>query len=266
MGIVRTDRWLKEEFDRPMNICAKLLPYFNKLNTTEIYNQLQKYGMYKPSWAARSILEWMMEQNAWTHAGHLLKKYREKWSGPDIPVFLFPLSQSRGFFLRQENTKSGVSYPDKMFLFISEIEDIKEMEALFVHEYHHVCRLQKLNKKMEDYTLLDSIMIEGLAEYAVLNNCGRNYLAKWCRMYSEDELLVFWDRFLVEHLEKRKRERTHDHLLYGGGRYPNLLGYALGFAIAENYYKNNNYSERLSFSIPASEYLKKNNKFSKKST
>jgi uncharacterized protein YjaZ len=256
MGVIQTDKWLKAEFDRPTKICEKLIPYFNAQDESEIYSQLGQFGMYRPSRMTKHNLDFMVEQKVWDKLQQLLDHYKKKWSGPDIPVFLFPLDQSRGFFRRREGNKSGVSFPDKMFLFFSSsIDDPKELEALFVHEYHHVCRLRKLNKKMKDYTLLDSIIIEGLAEYAVLKNCGQEYLANWCRMYSEKEISAFWDKYLVTQLTKRKNERKHDELLYGGGRIPSLLGYAVGYNIVANFYKSNNYSTKLSFSFPAEKYL-----------
>ena len=265
MGVIQTDKWLNKDFEQPTKICEQLIPYFKGQDENEIYNQLMQYGMYRPSRLSKHNLNFMVEQKVWDKVQQLLNHYRKIWAGPDVPVFLFPLAQSRGLFSRREGNKSGVSYPDKMFLFFSPIDDMKELDALFVHEYHHVCRLRKLNKKMEDYSLLDSIIIEGLAEYAVLKNCGQEYLAKWCRMYSEKEVSSFWDKYLVNQLSKRKNERVHDELLYGGGRIPNLLGYAVGYNIVEGFYKKNNYSTKLSFSLPAEKYLENQNKPTKKS-
>ena len=264
MGIVRTDKWMKDDFDRPIDICKKLVPYFNGQSETSIYSELMNYGMYKPSRASSSNLNFMDQHDLWKKVEHIFLQYKQKWSGPDIPIFLFPLAQSGGFFVRQDNLKSGVSYPDKMFLFISKLEDLKELEALFVHEYHHVCRLRKLNKKMKDYTLLDSLIFEGLAEYAVLKNCGNNYLAKWCKRYSKRDLLEFWDALLKGYLDLRKSEPAHDKLLYGGGKYPILVGYAVGFAIVEYYYNDQKYNTKLSFSLPASDFIVKNKEFNEK--
>ncbi|MFF2446180.1 DUF2268 domain-containing protein [Neobacillus sp. NPDC058068] len=255
MGIIRTDQWLQEEFDRPVKLCKRLQPYFIDQTAKGIYDQLVSFGMYRPSRPALSNLNWMVEQKAWDNVGKLFQKYKTKWNGPDIPVFLFPLAQNRGFFIREEKSKAGVSFPDKMFLFLSQYEDQKEIEALLVHEYHHVCRLRMLNKKMQDYTLLDSIVIEGLAEYAVLKNCGQEYLARWCNMYSEKEISRYWEQYLKKHLGKKKNERTHDELLYGGGRIPKLLGYAVGYNIIGKFYEEHNYSTKLSFKIPAENYL-----------
>ncbi len=66
-----------------------------------------------------------------------------------------------------------------MFLFLTPLEDEKELEALIIHEYHHVCRMNKITKPIQEYTLLDSMVMEGLAEYTVENYCGKNYNAKW---------------------------------------------------------------------------------------
>jgi len=256
MGIIRTDQWLKDYFDRPMKICEKLKPYFKGQTADDIYNQLLKFGMYRPSKASRNHLGDMIDYNAWEKVDKIFRKYQKKWSGPDIPIFLFPLGQERGFFLRQsERRKAGVSFPDKMFLFLSYYDDPKEIEALFVHEYHHVCRLRALNKRLEEYTLLDSIIIEGLAEYAVLENCGEKYLANWCHMYSERELDFFWDQFLKKRLNRKKHERVHDELLYGGGRFPQLLGYAAGYHIVSKYYSRNQYTAKSSFTISASRFI-----------
>lgn len=256
MGIIRTEQWLHEDFGRPDKICERLTPYFKGQKPNEIYSQLMNFGMYTPSRASKINFDFMLREKVWDKAELLFQKYRDNWSGPDVPVFLFPLCQAKGFFLRkEEKRKGGVSFPDKMFLFLGQIEDPKELEALFVHEYHHVCRLQTLNKRMEDYTLLDSIIIEGLAEYAVLKHCGKEYLANWCHMYTDREISDFWDKYLKDMLQKKKNERVHDQLLFGGGRIPKLLGYAAGYNIIGKFYKKRHYSAKLSFSLPAEKYI-----------
>lgn len=255
MGIIRTDAWLEKDVDNPLKICERLLPYFKGKTKREIYHELINFGMYQPSRYARNSQMKLIQQQAWEKVEQIFSKYKNSWNGPDIPIFIFPIAQAGGFFRREEKGKAGVTFPDKLFLFLSNLDDLKDIEALFVHEYHHACRMNQLNKKIEDYTLLDSLIIEGLAEYTVLRNCGREYLAAWCRMYTEKELLKFWNRYIKNDLDKRKNERGHDELLYGGGRIPKLLGYAVGFYIIENYYKNNHYSTKLSFSTPAHSYI-----------
>lgn len=255
MGVIRTDEWLVEDFDNPLKICEKLRPHFHKKTSRQIYHQLLDFGMYQPSRSSKDSFDKITQQKVWDQVERLHKQYKSKWNGPDIPIFVFPIAQSRGIFNRSTRRKGGVSFPDKMFLFLSSYEDHKEIEALFVHEYHHVCRLSAMGKKIEDYTLLDSLVIEGLAEYAVLKHCGKEYLAEWCSMYTEKELIYFWNKFLKKQLDVKKNERVHDELLFGGGRAPKLLGYAVGYNIIEKYYKTHNYSTKLSFEIPADHYV-----------
>jgi uncharacterized protein YjaZ len=264
MGIIQTDQWLDREFNRPTRICKELLSVFHGQDEEEIYQQLLNYGMYKPSRVTKSIYKGLKNNNVWEKVEQLLFAYKRRWGGPDIPIYLFPIGQQMGFFSRHEKVKGGVSFPDKMFLFLSDKVSEKELEALFVHEYHHVCRLNRQKKKFEEYTLLDSIIIEGLAEYAVLKHCGRQYLANWCTMYTEQEMLQSWEKFLQNKLDKKKIEKGHDELLYGGGRVPDLLGYAIGYKIVENYYKENRYSSIISFKLPAKTYLEANMTFATK--
>lgn len=257
MGIIQTNQWMKKEFNRPVNICERLVPYFHHQNKEQIYRQLLRFGMFKPSRASWNTFEKMAEDRTWNKLKKIYDQYVEKWSGPEVPVFLFPIDQSGGlFFRRSEQNKSGVSFPDKMFLFLSPNLPFKEFEGLFVHEYHHVCRLKKLNKNLKDYTLLDSMIIEGLAEYAVLTYCGKEYLADWCTLYSEKQLTMIWDQYLKDNLTCKKSDKMHDDLLYGNGRIPKLAGYAVGFSIVNQYYQKHPYSIKRSFAMSADQLIK----------
>lgn len=255
MGIIATDEWLRKEFDQPRRLCDRLTPYFKKQNGNEVYRELSLFGMYKPSMLSWHTFNQMLDDQTWSKANKIYQLYKAKWEGPEIPVFLFPIDQSGGLFRRAERTKSGVSFPDKMFLFLSPEVDTKELEALFIHEYHHVCRLNKLKGNIQEYTLLDSIIIEGLAEYAVLKNCGKDYLADWCTMYSENQIEQIWERFLKDHLSVKKKEKLHDDLLYGNGRFPKLAGYAAGFSVVDDYFQKHPYSTKKSFALSASKLM-----------
>ena len=152
--------------------------------------------------------------------------------------------------------RSGVSFKDKLFLFLTPIEDEKELEALFVHEYHHVCRMNSQKKDPQDYTLLDSIILEGLAEHAVTRNCGEKYASDWSRRYTKDELSKYWKKDLSENLSIKRDHRFHDQILFGLGRRPGLLGYAIGYEIVKQYEQRKNFSDKTSFIIPSKEFTK----------
>ena len=69
----------------------------------------------------KEIFNSMKETNVWEEVERIFQEYKRKWRGPDIPIYLFPIGQQRSFFSRQEEkVKGGVSYPDKMFLFLSQ--------------------------------------------------------------------------------------------------------------------------------------------------
>ena len=72
---------------------------------------------------------------------------------------------------------------------------------------------------------------------------------------SEKDLENFWNKYLKDELGKRKNERGHDERLYGGRGFPKLLGYAVGYNIIKNYYKDHIYSTKLSFTIPSVNFI-----------
>lgn len=98
MGIIRTDKWLEEEFDRPTKICEKLLPAFKGQTAPKIYNQLTDFGMYRASRRTKEIFNSMKENMVWEVAEGIFQAYRKKWGGPDIPIYLFPIGQDRSLF------------------------------------------------------------------------------------------------------------------------------------------------------------------------
>lgn len=98
--------------------------------------------------------------------------------------------------MRDQNGKSGLAFKDKLFLFLSDQNSDNEIRALFVHEYNHVCRLAKNDKQEENYILLDSIILEGLAENAVRELVGEEYLAKWTSYYTEGQLNQMWKKII----------------------------------------------------------------------
>lgn len=249
MGIMETDKWLEQDFWEPEKICSRLLDEFGEKEPEPIYGYLTRFGMYRPDRVNFRVYEELAGQGTWKSAGGLFKKYRKKWNGPDIPVYIFPVNRSGSRARRSGTVKSGVSFPDKMFLFFEHAQDDKELESLFIHEYHHVCRIREQKKKLQDYTLMDSMVLEGMAEYAVEMNCGKEYVAAWCTRYTEKELGNWWEKYIKENLKKTKKDHVHDQILFGKGRYPDLLGYAAGYWIVKQYFEKNNFSTKVSFNL-----------------
>lgn len=228
MGVVRTDKWLEKKFDDPVEICQAFMETFGEKKPANIYHYLMRFGMYRPNRRTYEEYKKLLELNCWETAERIFQKYRKKWKGLDIPVYIFPAAASNSFFDNGKSEKSGVAFKDKLFLFIPPLEDEKEIEALIVHEYHHTCRLNRQKKHIKDFTLLDSIVLEGLAEHAVAVYCGSSYQAKWCDYYTKKEISKYWKQFLQKNLEVKKNEKLHDEILFGNKGYPNMIGYAVG--------------------------------------
>lgn len=258
MVVVRTDEWLDKEFSNPVAICERFLKEFDESESKPIYEYLSSFGMYHPNRASFQTYEILKKKKTWETINKIYEKYKKKWNGPQVNIYIFPITQSYTTFFRKRKTKkSGVSFPDRMFLFIGDYEDERELEALFVHEYHHVCRMKKQNRNPLEFTLLDSIILEGLAELEVEKNCGKEYLADWCHFYSKEDIEMYMKKYIMSNLKLKKTEKQHDQLLFGFGAYPKLLGYACGYYLVRNSYKENYFSTKTSFTIPGKYYITK---------
>lgn len=249
LAIIGTDQWLEKDWQQPEVLCERLRGHFPFGHESKIYQELVNFGMYRRRMYSQSEMDGFIKSDVWVKTSRLFTKYKAKWSGPDIPVFIFPAVRKIGFLRNAEPVKSGVSYTDKLFLFLPQEIAAEELEALFVHEYHHCCRLGARGKKAGENTLLDSMILEGLAEYAVFKECGERMLGKWCALYREDELRKFWKLLLRNNLDKKKTDKIHDLLLFGGKGVPPLLGYCYGFYLVKNYYKKNDFCMKKSFEI-----------------
>lgn len=252
MAIIRTDLWLTEHFYEPEQICKKLKEVFHPLTTIEIFEFLLEKGMYKPSILTYKDFQQLKSLNIWGLVEKYFYYYRKKWNGPDITIYIFPLNHS----LFSSLTKNGFTFKDKMLLFLSPNINFQEINALFVHEYHHACRIHRLDRSLENFSLLDSIIMEGLAEFAVYDYCGDKFVADWCKRYSEKELVNFWKIFFHDHHQIAMNHPLHDQLLYGKKNLPPFIGYALGFGIVKNYRDKYNSKTNEMFSLDAREIAK----------
>lgn len=248
---------METDFNRPQVICEQLLAFFEgDADAKKVYSYLKNFGMYKPERRSKKIFEELKSEKFWSATEKIFRKYQRKWKGPDIPIFIFPMDVSNSRLMKEGKGKSGLSFIDKMFIFLTPLEDEKELEALFVHEYHHVCRMRAQKKSPADYTLLDSIILEGLAEHAVATHCGEEYTGDWSRRYSTKTLAGFWDEEIKKKLSLTRNDREHDQILFGLGSKPRLLGYAMGYEIVKQYKQLGNFTEKASFYSPANEFTK----------
>lgn len=237
MRVIRTDKWLLDNYDKPLDLCEKLKSLFDKgVSTTDIYQHLTMHGMYHaPLKNGDELIKTLQKQRIWHIVQKEAKELQKEWDGPDIPIFIFPADPTNRKLRQEQNGKSGLTFPDKLFLFISEDNPEKEIRALLTHEYHHVCRLSKYGKKEADYTLLDTVILEGLAENAVRERLGDQYTGKWTSYYSDAVLEKICTNLLLPNRDTPKSGHKHSQLLYGLGFYPKMAGYCAGYHLVKKY-------------------------------
>ncbi|MCJ8005995.1 DUF2268 domain-containing protein [Lederbergia wuyishanensis] len=256
MGVIETDKWLENYFNQPWELSRLAKPEVD--DAEDFYEYLTRFGMYRPSRNAYEILNKLKEEKVWDKINNIYLKYRKQWKGPAVDIYIFPIQQQTSLFRRRTNGRSGLAFHNKLFLFISEGLNEKELEALFVHEYHHSSRLSRIKKKENDYTLLDSIMFEGFAELAVLNSCGIKYLAPWTNLYTKERLRNDLRRMYEPNFYITRKAREHDDLLFGRRGVPLMLGYAIGFEMAKGYVRRNKITIHDTFSMPSEKVLSNN--------
>ncbi|AGT31132.1 hypothetical protein M493_04135 [Geobacillus genomosp. 3] len=231
MGLFPTDQWLEQDRGDPLRLCARFVPFFGDASAHDIHKYLCRYGMYRSARQAVRMLPDMKAQRLWERAGRQYDRQRERWNGPDVPVFLLPADDENRKLAREFHGKGGVAFADKLFFFLLPEHRDGEIAALVAHEYNHVCRLQMLPIDGKEATLLDAVIMEGLAEHAVAETVGAGQCADWTGYYTDRELRRFWRRYIAPNQDMDASHPLSTRLLYGLGWYPNMVGYAVGYAI-----------------------------------
>lgn len=252
MSVINTDEWLLDSFDDPVKMCEKLTHHFNGIESIEIYQYLSTHGMYPyPKNDGQSLINDLKQKKMWELVQIEEEKLKQIWSGPNVPIFIFPANTYNRKLMKDFNGKSGLAFKDKLFLFVSKNNSEDEIKALFTHEYNHVCRLSKYNKKEEDYVLLDTMILEGLAENAVREQLGSENTAHWTSFYSTHQLEKMWKRHIFPRINSPVHSDNHQKILYGLGMYPKMAGYCVGYDLVKTYLKDQQCQVNDLFKLPS---------------
>ena len=224
MTVVSTDKWLEEyEFSRKSTssdelyslqcsvLCGRLVKLFQEGYTEEIHFELQQQGLFLPE--EEIDLERLKQMNVWGCVEQEFMDLQQKWNGPTIPIYIFPITQQQKI-----TNKNGVAYPHSLFLFVGEVEK-QELQALFAHEYNHVCRLHHFKKSLDNMTLLDSLILEGLAECAVKELYGDKWLAPWLNNYTFEQEVSLWKTHFLPNLQLQGLENINHFYTVGSFRH-----------------------------------------------
>lgn len=271
MGVVKTYEWLNKyrkekknsiseniELQREL-MCKPLTRYFKDASPEEIQYHLHQYGMFLPDHKDLDVIDHMFEEEMWKTALYQYKKLRSKWNGPDVPIFLLPANQKSKQLREELHGQAGVSHDDKVFLFVGDKSEKERLRSLVTHEYNHVCRLEFLKSEQKGLTLLDALILEGLAEHAVQKHIGEDYTGPWTKTYSIEKAQRGWERWIKPKINLSKHDPSHEILMYGKGRYPKWLGYSIGYHIISSFYSNSSVSEIDALQMPSQQILEQSN-------
>ncbi|QGQ44657.1 DUF2268 domain-containing protein [Metabacillus sediminilitoris] len=255
MSVIDTIVWLKNASQQE-EIFKKLCPYFHKLTEKEVANYLHFFGMYKNSHGMGKWIERVEKDKIITFIKDEEKKLQKEWNGPDIPIFIFPCDDHNRRIQKEYKGRSGLAFNNKLFLFLSLNTNKRDISSLFIHEYHHVCRLAAVKKQEKDFTIIDTVIMEGLAENAVREMLGENDVASWTKLYSDSQCERFLERIITPQREVSRESHKFSQLMFGTGFYPNMLGYAVGYYIVKKYMKYTGKNTKELLGLPAEAFMK----------
>ncbi|MDX8045222.1 DUF2268 domain-containing putative Zn-dependent protease [Gracilibacillus sp. S3-1-1] len=261
MTIHKTDKWIKDfiqqrKQDRVTStslhqtiICEPLTDYFHFTPKEVIQEHLWQHGLFSPKISDSDAEKWL-KQDYLTKVRVLYHKCRTTWNGPETEIFILPSNEEIKELKEWFNSNAGLSFPDKLFIFLNKQASNREIAALFLHEYSHVCRLNLFPKDEVEYNLLDAIILEGIAEWIVRKKVGKEYGNKRIKELSDNSLQALWKKWAAPHLGITRDHPKHDMIMYGGRRPPKNTGYIIGYNIVKRYMKEQQCSIRTLLGTP----------------
>ncbi|WP_332689237.1 DUF2268 domain-containing protein [Halalkalibacter lacteus] len=248
MGVVRTDKWLRaytlkwnkaktlqEQFDCQRDVITwPLCEVFSTKDVAGLHQYLLQMGLFQPDQSIDLEYDRWKETLPWSIIQQQFHKLKEKWNGPDIKIYILPMNDQNTFLINELGGKTGLSLPHAIILFIQSTITKEDLLALITHEYHHVCRLQTIKQPEDSMTLLESLVMEGLAEFAVREEIGSRACASWTYRYDDVWNGEWFERWIRPNLQIKGRKKHHP-ILYGSkeGGIPLWLGYYAGYKMVD---------------------------------
>ncbi|MFC0524896.1 DUF2268 domain-containing protein [Pontibacillus salicampi] len=246
-------------------LCFPIESYIRDMSAEELHFALLQYGLFHPTEDTQDICDSVhaLDQfGIWNALNMEYRHLQKEWRGPSVPVFIFPITLSNQPSCQKPTEKNGVSLEEGIFLFVSPFILKQEVFAVLAHEYNHSCRLFHTQNHRHDMSLLDVILLEGMAEYAVGKRYGSKWNAGWIHMYSDNELQALWTDHYIDHLGIKREEEQLEYMFGGGTRnIPEHAGYAIGFSIITSFLNQHSFSWTELFSLD-SKYIVEHSAFS----
>lgn len=168
-----------------------------------------------------------------------IKRCFDKSAIPPLPVhvFIFPWLGTQ-----YEHKLKGVNgftvYLGTMHLYISDDKfSVKELKATIVHELNHVIAYHHHNTIATERTLLESMVLEGMADVFRESIIGGEVSA-WSSALNEQECHNYLES--LKYSLDSKDYRLYNEVFFGAeGKYKKWTGYALGYRIFKSFFTAN---------------------------
>lgn len=158
-----------------------------------------------------------------------------------IQFELFILDEEDDFV---KSKLGGVSaftnWDGKMCFTVLPEENVRKMlKSVITHEYHHHWRISALEINEANQTLLDRMILEGLAEHFIRLKLGEKYLGPFKDALSEIQAKNLWESHYIQHINDKGT--STDVFMFGNEEegIPFWGGYALGYYLVKWYLDNN---------------------------
>ena len=217
-------------------LCEPIAAHFEEFHATQLHKYFLENGMFYPDAKIFKEIKQLEKKQVWELVQGHYEKLLKEWDGEEAEIFIFPAERRNEIIMKELKGKMGISFHQVVVLFLTKELSTKEIKALLTHEYNHVCRLFYLQKEFHELSLLDSMIIEGMAEVSVEQTLGEDLLAPWVTLYTKKDIFPYW-RKVKKYLDVKGKEK-HDPFLYGdrsGRGFPKWFGYCTGYLIVKAY-------------------------------
>ncbi|TCP28872.1 uncharacterized protein YjaZ [Scopulibacillus darangshiensis] len=188
-----------------------------------------------------------------------LERYQRKYpSGKPVSFDLFILDEHDDFVKEKLGGVSAFTdWNGRICFILDPDEKVRSvLKSVIAHEYHHHWRMSKLGATEENETLLDRMVLEGLAEHFVREELGETYLGPYKDALSEDKARFYLDTKFKTHLFDKGADA--DPFMFGDKEQnlPFWGGYSIGYYLVKWFIdRNKNVSiEKLTL-LPSEEYI-----------
>lgn len=223
-------------------LCTPLQKVFPWASKEAIQYELLCNGLFQPfEWQCAGRL--LQHEEIWSIVEQEYERLRALWQGPDVEIYILPITAGTP-------NKNGIAYPNGLFLFVSEMLHVEELRALLAHEYNHICRLHYVKREPSQLALQDSLVMEGLAECAVEELYGMQWLSPWTRRYTVEQIQPIWTEHFLPSLQLINVEK-HQPFLFGNyEKLPSWIGYCIGYRIVKSFQQANSFTSMQLLHMP----------------